>query len=51
MRRYSQRSRLVVAKYTEADGKNTAKSVKKAAAKMAKKAKKEKAAPAPMETK
>jgi hypothetical protein len=41
----------VVAKYTEADGKNTAKSVKKAAAKMAEKEKKEKAVPAPMETK
>ncbi len=41
----------VEAKYTEADGKNTAKSVKKAATKMAEKEKKEKAAPAPMETK
>jgi Cu/Ag efflux protein CusF len=41
----------VVAKYTEADGKNTAKSVKKAAAKVVKKGKKETAAPAPMETK
>jgi len=40
----------VVAKYTEADGKNTAKSVKKAVAKAVKKAEK-KAAPAPMETK
>jgi Cu/Ag efflux protein CusF len=41
----------VEAKYTEADGKNTAKSVKKATAKMAEKEKKEKAAPAPMESK
>ena len=41
----------VVAKYTEAGGKNTAKAVKIAGIKMAKKTKKQKAEPAPMETK